>query len=168
MAIASRNGLRTPVLISLRLSTTYTLFRKRGILPWPISRISKKGYYSSSLFTPNIAPPTLLHSPAQTTPCPCPCPALDLSLPPEEENPISESIIYLLSRILIWKRWTENYNQRTSIRINLFFNLANQSDSRTNLEIADLTAKIAIDTQKDSSSMITWVVYPFVIFVEDG
>ena len=61
-----------------------------------------------------------------------------------------------MSRNLVWKRWVENYTERTKIRINLFFNLASQSDSRTNLEIAKLTSDIAIDTQKDSSSMITY------------
>lgn len=39
--------------------------------------------------------------------------------------------------------------------INLFFSIASQADSRTNLAIADLTAKIAKDAQRDSSSMIT-------------
>jgi len=82
-----------------------------------------------------------------------------LASPATEEHSISESIAYLLSRTLIWRRWTENYLQRTGIQINLLFNLVNQSDSRTNLEIANLTAKIAIDTQRDSSSMITWVFY---------
>ena len=66
-----------------------------------------------------------------------------------------ESIAFLLSRIRWWKRWVANYNARTSIRINLFFNLANQRDSHTNLDIANTSKKIAEETQKDSSSMIT-------------
>ncbi|KAL8945717.1 MAG: hypothetical protein Q9222_007782 [Ikaeria aurantiellina] len=39
--------------------------------------------------------------------------------------------------------------------MNLFFSISSQVDSRTNLEIANLTSTIAIDAQKDSSSMIT-------------
>lgn len=66
-----------------------------------------------------------------------------------------ESIAFLLSRVHMWKRWVANYNVRTNIRINLFFNLANQSDSHTNLDIANTSKKIAEETQKDSSSMIT-------------
>jgi hypothetical protein len=72
-----------------------------------------------------------------------------------EENTVDESLTFLISRNRIWKRWVKNYNERTKIRINLFFNLASQSDSRTNLEIADLTSQISIETQRDSSSMIT-------------
>lgn len=75
--------------------------------------------------------------------------------PSTEECSVDESLAFLLSRNRIWKRWVTNYNERTKIRINLFFNLASQSDSRTNLEIANLTSKISIETQRDSSSMIT-------------
>jgi hypothetical protein len=72
-----------------------------------------------------------------------------------EESSVIESLTFLVSRNRVWKRWVANYNERTKIRINLFFNLASQSDNRTNLEIADLTSKISIETQRDSSSMIT-------------
>lgn len=65
------------------------------------------------------------------------------------------SLTFLLSRSDTWRRWVANYNERTKVRINLFFNLAAQSDSRTNLEIANLTSKISIETQRNSSSMIT-------------
>lgn len=51
--------------------------------------------------------------------------------------------------------WLQNYRERTQARIGLLFNLAQQRDNRTNMEIADLTAKIAEQTQRDSSSMIT-------------
>jgi hypothetical protein len=74
---------------------------------------------------------------------------------PAEDSSVLESLNYMLSRNRIWRRWIENYNERTKIRINLFFNLASQSDNRTNLEIANLTSKISIETQRDSSSMIT-------------
>ena len=48
-----------------------------------------------------------------------------------------------------------NWSIRTKIRIDLFFNLANQNDNRTNLEIASTTKDIAEKTRNDSSSMIT-------------
>lgn len=63
-------------------------------------------------------------------------------------NSIAESISFLLSRNRVWKRWVMNYKERTTIRINLYFNLASQNT-------ADLTSQIAVETQKDSSSMIT-------------
>ncbi|KAL8689319.1 MAG: hypothetical protein Q9218_004983 [Villophora microphyllina] len=66
-----------------------------------------------------------------------------------------ETLIYLRSRNCIWKRWVEHYNERARLMINLFFNIGTQVDSRTNLEIANLTSKIAVDAQRDSSSMIT-------------
>ena len=70
---------------------------------------------------------------------------------------VEDSFAYLKSKTDTLKVWVENYSERTGIRINLFFNLATQSDSRTNLEIARLTSKIAVSTQRDSSSMITYV-----------
>lgn len=48
-----------------------------------------------------------------------------------------------------------NYATRTNIRVNLFFNLANQGDSRINIEIARTSKAIAAETKRDSSSMIT-------------
>ena len=39
--------------------------------------------------------------------------------------------------------------------IHLFFSIASQMDNRNNLNIANLTSKIAIETKRDSSSMIT-------------
>ncbi|KIJ23608.1 hypothetical protein M422DRAFT_72539 [Sphaerobolus stellatus SS14] len=68
---------------------------------------------------------------------------------------IEDSVIFLLSRTRAWRRWAENYNERTKIQINLVFNLSTQADNKINLEIARLTGSIAVDTQKDSSSMIT-------------
>ncbi|ORY16147.1 hypothetical protein BCR34DRAFT_476681, partial [Clohesyomyces aquaticus] len=52
-------------------------------------------------------------------------------------------------------RWTSVYKERTNIRINLLFHLANQHDSRTNTKIAASSARIAEQTQRDSASMIT-------------
>jgi hypothetical protein len=71
------------------------------------------------------------------------------------EGSVDESLAFLMSRNRVWKRWVANYNERTNIRINLFFNLETQSANRTNLEIANLTSEIAIETQRDSSAMIT-------------
>jgi len=74
---------------------------------------------------------------------------------------VTDSLEYLSSKTSIMMRWVKNYTERTGIRINLFFNLATQSDSRTNLEIARLSSRIAVSTQQDSSSMITCVdVFP--------
>ncbi|CAI6340206.1 unnamed protein product [Periconia digitata] len=52
-------------------------------------------------------------------------------------------------------RWTSVYRERTNIRINLLFHLANQHEARTSKQIAISTAKVAEQTQRDSSSMIT-------------
>ena len=68
---------------------------------------------------------------------------------------IHDSFAYIVSKTNTLRRWVVNYTERTGIRINLFFNVATQSDSRTNLEIARLSSKIAVSTQRDSSSMIT-------------
>ena len=70
---------------------------------------------------------------------------------------ILDSLEYLLSKSSKMKRWAKNYAERTGIRINLIYNLATQADSRTNLEIARLSSRIAVSTQQDSSSMITCV-----------
>jgi len=78
---------------------------------------------------------------------------------------VEDSLAYLKSKADTLKVWVENYSERTGIRINLFFNLATQSDSRTNLEIARLTSKIAVSTQRDSSSMITYVALCVLVFV---
>ncbi|KAF1959736.1 hypothetical protein CC80DRAFT_545178 [Byssothecium circinans] len=52
-------------------------------------------------------------------------------------------------------RWTAVYRERTNIRINLLFHLANQREARTSKQIAISTAKVAEQTQRDSASMIT-------------
>lgn len=66
-----------------------------------------------------------------------------------------EAIQYLLTRNTIWKRWVGNYNTRTQIRINLYFNLASQDDNKINIKIANTSKEIAEATLRDSSSMIT-------------
>ncbi|CAA7270091.1 unnamed protein product [Cyclocybe aegerita] len=68
---------------------------------------------------------------------------------------IDESLSLLRLRGQFGLRWTRNYYERARIRINLFFNLTTQADSRTNLDIARLTTKISVTAQRDSSSMIT-------------
>ena len=74
---------------------------------------------------------------------------------PLDVESVQDSFAYIASKTNTLRRWVVNYTERTGIRINLFFNLATQSDSRTNLEIARLSSKIAVSTQRDSSSMIT-------------
>lgn len=76
---------------------------------------------------------------------------------PLDIESVEDSFAYLKSKSDTLKVWIANYAERTGIRINLFLNLAAQSDSRTNLEIARLTSKIAVSTQRDSTSMITCV-----------
>ncbi|QDS73994.1 hypothetical protein FKW77_008635 [Venturia effusa] len=66
-----------------------------------------------------------------------------------------ESFEALESRCHVYARWILNYRDRTNIRINLLFHLSNQIEARTQREIAALSARIAEQTQRDSSSMIT-------------
>ncbi|KAF2464693.1 uncharacterized protein BDR25DRAFT_241689 [Lindgomyces ingoldianus] len=66
-----------------------------------------------------------------------------------------ESLEVLKSQCDNFVRWTSVYRDRTNIRINLLFHLANQRESRTSTQIASSSAKIAEQTQRDSSSMIT-------------
>lgn len=82
--------------------------------------------------------------------------------PPHYGVKLSHSLSFLLSETRIRQRWAECYAQRTGIQINLWYNLSSQRDNKTNLKIADFTSKIATETQKDSSSMITFV-YPYLL-----
>ena len=68
---------------------------------------------------------------------------------------VRDSLVWFLSRSRKARRWSINVNERVKIRINLYFNLASQTDNRTNLKIANLTTKISAETHRDSSSMIT-------------
>ncbi|OCK81948.1 hypothetical protein K432DRAFT_380841 [Lepidopterella palustris CBS 459.81] len=68
---------------------------------------------------------------------------------------IDESFEVLDSRCNIYRRWVVNYRDRTNIRINLLFHLANQASARTSTKIALATASVAEQTQRDSASMIT-------------
>jgi hypothetical protein len=84
---------------------------------------------------------------------------MDLSIDrydPLDVESVHDSFAYIVSKTNTLRRWVVSYTERTGIRVNLFFNLATQSDSRTNLEIARLSSKIAVSTQRDSSSMITY------------
>ncbi|KAG2018202.1 hypothetical protein CC2G_007649 [Coprinopsis cinerea AmutBmut pab1-1] len=74
--------------------------------------------------------------------------------PSESPTSVADSLSYLKSKVTIWHRWSHNYTNRVSIKINLLFNLASQWDNQTNLRIAGFTSKIATITQRDSSSMI--------------
>jgi len=73
----------------------------------------------------------------------------------DEVNSVAESMDFLQSRSDFIKRWVSIQRERVEIQINLFFNLTNQLDSWTNLDIAKLTSKISVSTQRDSSAMIT-------------
>lgn len=69
--------------------------------------------------------------------------------------PAVENLMFVRSRNCVWKRWVANYEERTQLMMHLFFSIASQMDNRNNLNIANLTSKIAIETKRDSSSMIT-------------
>lgn len=69
--------------------------------------------------------------------------------------PNLDAMEFILSRNRIWKRWVANYITRTTICIDLFFNIANQNDNRTNIDIANTSKRIAEEAKRDSSSMIT-------------
>ena len=73
---------------------------------------------------------------------------------PLDVESIQDSFAYIVSKTNNLRCWVVNYNERAGICINLFFNLATQSDSQTNLKIVQLSSKIAISTQHDSSLMI--------------
>jgi len=75
---------------------------------------------------------------------------------PLDIESVHDSFAYIVSKTNTLRRWVVNYTERTGICISLFFNLATQLDSRTNLEIARLSSKIAVSTQRDSSAMITY------------
>ena len=66
-----------------------------------------------------------------------------------------DSLEYLRSRTMRWHHWLRKYRERTKAQIRLYFNLSTQRDNKTNVKIAELTSKIAKETQRDSSSMIT-------------
>ena len=66
---------------------------------------------------------------------------------------------YIKAKTSTLKRGVINYTERTGIHVNLFFNISAQSDNQTNLDIARLTSKIAVTTQRDSFSMITYVAF---------
>ena len=73
----------------------------------------------------------------------------------DEHVPTLCHMEFILSRNRIWKRWVANYITRTSIRIDLFFNIANQNDNHINIDIASTSKRIAEEAKRDSSSMIT-------------
>ncbi|KAH6872932.1 hypothetical protein BKA58DRAFT_456590 [Alternaria rosae] len=72
-----------------------------------------------------------------------------------DQTDMCESFDMLISACDTCSRWTSVYHERTSLRINLLFQLSNQRDSKTNIKIADATADVALLTQRDSASMIT-------------
>jgi len=74
-------------------------------------------------------------------------------------GPISESFAMLRLKIKWLIELLQGQETRATLKIDLHYNLQNQRDSKVNLEIARLTAKIAAVSQKDSSSMITFVAF---------
>ncbi|KAL8736473.1 MAG: hypothetical protein Q9166_000265 [cf. Caloplaca sp. 2 TL-2023] len=71
-------------------------------------------------------------------------------------NTAVETMLHAKSRTRMCRRWAENYHERARLMMmSPFFSIGSQVDSRTNLDVANLTSRIAGDAQPDSSSMIT-------------
>jgi len=70
-------------------------------------------------------------------------------------QPGIESFQFLKSRNRLRRRWVASFAEQTKLIINFVFSQATQENGQTNLDIADLTATIAKETQQDNSSMIT-------------
>lgn len=66
-----------------------------------------------------------------------------------------ESFQFLKARDKLRRRWVASFAEQTKLIINFVFSQATQENGQTNLDIADLTATIAKETQQDNSSMIT-------------
>ena len=75
---------------------------------------------------------------------------------------VKESFALLTSKSNWMIRALTSLEDRASRKIDLQYNIENQEDNQTNLKIAKLTTDIAVYTQKDSSSMITWVMLCFI------
>lgn len=66
-----------------------------------------------------------------------------------------ESFHFLKARNQVRRRWVSSFGERTRLVINFVFSQANRDNARTNTTIQGLTAEIAEEAQRDSSSMIT-------------
>ncbi|KAI8936960.1 hypothetical protein NX059_006188 [Plenodomus lindquistii] len=75
---------------------------------------------------------------------------------------VSSSFEMLHSQCDTCIRWTSVYHDRTSLRINLLFQLTNQREARTNTQIAASSADIAREARRDSASMITMAAVTMV------
>ncbi|KDR76473.1 hypothetical protein GALMADRAFT_225529 [Galerina marginata CBS 339.88] len=85
-------------------------------------------------------------------------PSLHFPLVPGDElddTSVDESLNFLRSKNQILIRWVVNYTERTEVQINRLFSHATHKDSAINLNISQLTSKIAVSSQRDSSAMIT-------------
>jgi len=74
-----------------------------------------------------------------------------------EANQVSESLAGLkedCDGLVVYLRKIED---KAAIKFNLDITLQNERNSKINIEIARLTAQIAVDSKRDSSSMITYV-----------
>ncbi|KAH7395915.1 hypothetical protein BKA64DRAFT_643712 [Cadophora sp. MPI-SDFR-AT-0126] len=71
---------------------------------------------------------------------------------------VDDSLQLLLGRARRYRRWATIQRNRTQNQINLLFHLATQFENRINTRIADVTAKVAQQMLRDTSSMITFVV----------
>jgi len=79
-------------------------------------------------------------------------------IPGSGPESIFPSLVLLKSQVNGALREISYQEDRIKFRIELGYTLENQRDSRTNLKIARLTGNIAVSSQKDSSSMITYVL----------
>jgi len=68
-----------------------------------------------------------------------------------------DQFAYILARTKDWMCWIDVMINRVQARVDLMYNVFQQQDNRVNVRIASLTSEIAVETQKDSSSMTTYV-----------
>jgi hypothetical protein len=73
---------------------------------------------------------------------------------PHSQNAI-ESLHFLSARNALRRRWVTSFGERTKLIIGFVFSVTSQKDMAQNIRIGDLTGKIATETQRDNSSMIT-------------
>ena len=81
-----------------------------------------------------------------------------------DANQVSESLACLKEEadgMIICLRQSED---KAAIKFNMDITLQNEKNNKINTEIARLTAQIAVDSKRDSSSMITYGVLPLFVF----
>lgn len=73
---------------------------------------------------------------------------------------VEEHLVFVRARNHLRRRWVTSFGERTKLIINFVFSLASQENSKANVRIAATSSFIAKETQRDNSSMMTWVSLP--------